>query len=93
MAARFLSTRARAQLWKLQEAVRSTGRERDRLLRVMDSSRTSLLAEAQREIWMEFSLADQEYRHAVACLADFVAQHAASTRMESAAISDADTEH
>jgi hypothetical protein len=90
MAVRFLSTRARAQLWKLQEAVRSASRERDRLLRVMDSSRTSLLEEARREIWMEFSLADQEYRHAVACLADFVAQHGGAAGAGNAADSGRD---
>jgi hypothetical protein len=82
VASRLLSTRARAQLWKLQEGVRAAGRERERLLRVLNSSRTSLLAEARREIWMEFSLADQEYRHAVACLADFVDTHAVNARVD-----------
>jgi hypothetical protein len=70
-----MSTRARAQLWKLQESVRGTARERDRLMRVLNSSRTALTAEARHELWMEFSLADQEYRFAVAELAQFCNHH------------------
>jgi hypothetical protein len=74
---KLLSTRARAQLWKLQEAVRSTARERDRSLRMLYSGRSVLTAPAHRDLWMEFSCADQEYQYAVSRLAEFVQGHAA----------------
>jgi len=74
---KLLSTRARAQLWKLQEAVRTTSRERERWLRMLYSSRSVLAASAHRDLWMEFSCADQEYQYAVARLAEFVQGHAA----------------
>lgn len=70
-----MSTRSRAKLWKLQEAVRSAARERERLMHLLSSGRAMLTAEARRELWMEFSLADQEYRFAVAALAGFCATH------------------
>jgi hypothetical protein len=72
---KLLSTRARAQLWRLQAAVRSASKERDRLLRILNSSRAALTADAQRDVWLEYSCADQEYRHAVALLSDFVLKH------------------
>jgi hypothetical protein len=72
---KLLSTRARAQLWKLQEAVRATSRDRDRWLRLLNSGRAVLAPSAHRDLWMEFSCADQEYQHAVARLADFVRGH------------------
>lgn len=73
-----MSTRARAKLWKLQETVRAAAQERDRLMRRLQSGRTALTADAHREIWMEFSLADQEYRFAVAELASFCELHGAA---------------
>jgi hypothetical protein len=76
--ARLLSTRARAQLWKLQEEVRMAMRERERLLRILSSIRTSLTPSAYHELWMEFSCADQEYRHAVAQLQQFCEKHGES---------------
>lgn len=75
MASRLMSTRARAQLWKLQEAVRLTARERDQLLRHLDSCRLALSPSARRDLWLEYSLAEQEYRHAVAALAHFCEEH------------------
>jgi hypothetical protein len=76
--ARLLSTRARAQLWKLQEEVRTAMKERERLLRILSSSRTALTPSAHRELWMEFSCADQEYRHAVSQLQGFCEKHGES---------------
>lgn len=70
-----MSTRARAQLWKLQEAVRTASRERDRLMRQLESSRFALAMGARRELWMELSLAEQEYRVAVAQLLEFCNRH------------------
>ena len=72
---KLLSTRARAQLWKLQESVRSTSRERERLRRLLDSSRTLLAPSAHRDLWMEYSCADLEYRCAVSALQDFCDRH------------------
>jgi hypothetical protein len=72
---KLLSTRARAQLWKLQDAVRQTARERDSTLRVLLNAREALAPEARRELWLEFSCVDQEYRYAVSQLALFVEQH------------------
>jgi len=72
---KLLSTRARAKLWRLQTAVREAAKERDGLLRILISSRAVLTPEAQLEHWMEFACADQEYRHAVTNLADFVSTH------------------
>jgi hypothetical protein len=73
---KLLSTRARAELWRLQAAVRATSRERDLLLRLLCSSRAVLTADAQRDICLEYSCADQEYRHAVSALSEFVQRHA-----------------
>jgi hypothetical protein len=72
---KLLSTRARAELWRLQAAVRSAGKERDRLLRILNSSRAALTADAQRDVCLDYSCADQEYRHAVTVLSDFVRKH------------------
>jgi hypothetical protein len=72
---KLLSTRVRAQLWKLQEAVRASGRERDRLLKLLMSSRELITPDAHHDLWMEFSCADQEYRHAVRNLATFCERH------------------
>ncbi len=74
---KLLSTRARAHLWKLQEAVRATSKERERSMRLLQSGRSVLTASAHRDLWMEFSCADQEYQHAVSQLAEFVQGHAA----------------
>jgi hypothetical protein len=70
-----MSTRSRAQLWKLQEAVRMTGRDRDRYMRLLCLSRAALTTDSHRELWMDYSLADQEYRHAVMQLQDFCTRH------------------
>jgi hypothetical protein len=72
---KLLSTRARAELWKLQDAVRHAGDERNKLLRVLMNAREALAMDAQRELWMEFSWADQEYRFRVSQLAEFCDRH------------------
>jgi hypothetical protein len=72
---KLLSTRARAELWRLQNAMRAAGKERDRLLRLLSSSRAALSGDAQRDICLEYACAEQEYRHTVMLLADFVRQH------------------
>lgn len=76
---KLLSTRARAELWRLQNAMRLASKDRDRLLRMLGSSRAALSADAQRDICLEFACADQEYRHTVALLAEFVRHHDAVT--------------
>jgi hypothetical protein len=73
---KLLSTRARAQLWKLQLAVRTAATARNQSLPMLLRARKAVTHEALREMWLEFSCADQEYRHAVAQLAAFVQQHA-----------------
>jgi hypothetical protein len=72
---KLLSTRARAQLWKLQDAVKETAGERNRVLRVLLHAHGALVEEAQRELWREFSQADQEYRYCVVELASFCERH------------------
>lgn len=76
---KLLSTRARAELWRLQNAMRAAGKERERLLRMLGSSRAALSVEAQWDICMEYSCADQEYRYAVALLGEFVRRHDAAS--------------
>jgi hypothetical protein len=72
---KLLSTRARAQLCKLQAGVRAASKERERLMRMLGSSRAVLAPSAYRDLWMEFSCADQEYRHAVMELKLFCEKH------------------
>lgn len=72
---KLLSTRARAELWRLQNSMRNAGRERERLLRLLSSSRAALSPDAQWDICMEFICADQEYRFRVMQLAAFCEQH------------------
>jgi hypothetical protein len=72
---KLLSTRTRAQLWKLQEAVRQAAQEREKVLRVLVNGRAALAPEARHELWLEFSCVDQEYRYAVDSLAQFVERH------------------
>jgi prephenate dehydratase len=76
---KLLSTRARAELWRLQAAMRHAAEERNNVTRILLTSRSALTPDAQRELWLEFSWADQEYRHAVAQLAAFCEKHEAKT--------------
>jgi hypothetical protein len=75
---KLLSTRARTELWRLQNAVRATGKERERALRMLTSSRSALSINAQRDICMEFACADQEYRYALMGLLSFCEKHSAA---------------
>jgi hypothetical protein len=77
---KLLSTRARAELWRLQNAMRVAVKERDRALRMLTSSRAALSIEAQRDICMEFACADQEYRYALMGLVSFCEKHSAATQ-------------
>jgi hypothetical protein len=76
---KLLSTRARAELWKLQTAVRAAVEERNKVLRVLMHGRGVLTRDAQQELWMEFSSADQEYRFSVMQLAAFCERHGVRT--------------
>jgi hypothetical protein len=73
---KLLSTRARAELWKLQAALRAAARVRNESLPLLLLGRKAVTDDALRELWLEFSCADQEYRHAVAQLSAFVQRHA-----------------
>jgi len=75
--ARLLSRRARGELDSLQVRVRALCVARDRALRIFVTSRNAATAVAQREFWLEFSWADQEYRAAVRRLAEFCGGHGA----------------
>jgi hypothetical protein len=76
---KLLSTRARAQLWKLQDAVRQAAQEREKLLRVLLNARDALAPEARHELLLEFACVDQEYQFQVARLADFCERHGSDT--------------
>jgi hypothetical protein len=75
---KLLSTRARAQLWKLQDAVRQASRERQEVLQVLMNASEALAPAARRELGLEFACVDQEYRHAVSELHKFCEDHGES---------------
>jgi hypothetical protein len=79
---KLLSTRARAELCKLQVAVRSAAKVRDQSLPLLLRARKAVTQEALRQLWLEFSCADQDYRHAVSRLAEFVHKHAPEQRLD-----------
>lgn len=72
---KLLSTRARAELWKLQGALRKSAEERNSVFRHLLVSRRVLTDSAQRDLWLEFSWVDQEYRFCVMQLSNFCAKH------------------
>ena len=72
---RLLSRRAWDELGTLQVRVRDLGAHRDTALRIFIASRHAATSVAQRDFWLEFSWADQEYRAAVHRLAQFCIQH------------------
>jgi hypothetical protein len=80
---KLLSTRARAELWKLQSELRAAAKVRNKSLPLLLMGRKVVTQEALRELWLEFSCADQEYRYAVAQLAEFVQRHAPEGGAES----------
>jgi hypothetical protein len=70
-----LSRRAREELGALQASVHELGVHRNAALRIFMASRHVATVLAQRDFWLEFSWADQEYRVAVHRLAQFCADH------------------
>jgi len=72
---KLLSRRALGQLGSLQAAVQELAAHRNAALRIFLASRNSTTAVAQREFWLEFAWADQEYRIAVRRLAQFCNEH------------------
>jgi hypothetical protein len=72
---RILSRRAREELGTLQASVHELGVHRNAALRIFMASRYVATALAQRDFWLEFSWADQEYRAAVHRLAQFCTAH------------------
>jgi hypothetical protein len=72
---RVLSRRAFEELGALQANVHQLGAQRNTALRIFAASRHAATAIAQREFWLEFSWADQEYRIAVRRLAQFCLDH------------------
>jgi hypothetical protein len=85
---KLLSTRARAQLWKLQDAVRQAAQERDKVLRVLMNARSALAPEARHELWLEFSCVDQEYQFQVRQLAEFCERHGSAAGAGEVALRD-----
>ena len=72
---KLLSRRAFDELTALQSSVQELARHRNTALRMFMTSRESTTQIAQREFWLEFSWADQEYRMAVHRLARFCLEH------------------
>ena len=76
----FLSRRALEELGTLQTLVHTLRGERNAALRRFVASRYAATVLAQREFWLEFSWADQEYRVAVQRLAEFCRDHRDGSR-------------
>jgi hypothetical protein len=70
-----LSRKVLDELSQLQGALRKLAADRNAALRLFAASRDAATQEAQREFWLEFSWADQEYRAAVNRLAQFCSVH------------------
>jgi hypothetical protein len=66
-----LSRKVLDELGELQGALRKLAADRNAALRMFAASRDAATPDAQREFWLEFSWADQEYRAAVNRLAQF----------------------
>jgi hypothetical protein len=79
-ALRFLSRRALEELGSLQASVHELGLHRNAALRMFFASRHAATAIAQRDFWLEFAWADQEYRVAVHRLAQFCQDHREGSR-------------
>jgi hypothetical protein len=77
---RVLSRRALQELGALEANVHELGAQRTAALRLFVASRHAATAVAQREFWLEFSWADQEYRVAVRRLAQFCLEHRNGSR-------------
>jgi hypothetical protein len=70
-----LSRKLLHELSDLQDAMRRLTADRNAALRMFLASRNAATRDAQREFWLEFSWADQEYRAAVSRLAQFCRTH------------------
>jgi len=70
-----LSRKVLSELTELQGTLRKLAADRNVALRMFAASRGAATHEAQREFWLEFSWADQEYRAAVNRLAQFCRAH------------------
>ncbi len=70
-----LSRKVLAQLRQMQTALRAHTADRNEALRRFAASRNAATGDAQREFWLEFAWADQEYRAAVNQLAKFCRAH------------------
>ena len=70
-----LSRRVLAELRELQARLRAHCANRNEALRMFAASRNAATQAAQREFWLEFAWADQEYRAAVNQLAKFCRAH------------------
>jgi hypothetical protein len=79
---KLLSRRAIGELGALEASVQELGTHRNEALRLLLASRNATTLLAQREFWLEFSWADQEYRVAVHRLAQFCAQHRSAEPVE-----------
>jgi hypothetical protein len=77
---KFLSRRALDELGALQASVHALSVQRNSALSIFVASRRAATVMAQREFWLEFAWADQEYRAAVHRLAQFCAQHHEGSR-------------
>ena len=74
-----LSRKVLEELRQLQGALRKLTDDRNTALRMFAASRNAATQDAQREFWLEFSWADQEYRAAVNRLAQFCRAHMRSS--------------
>lgn len=70
-----LSRKVLDELSDLQSSLRKLTSDRNVALRMFAASRNAATEDAQREFWLEFSWADQEYRAAVSRLAAFCRTH------------------
>lgn len=75
-----LSRKVLEELSELQAALRQLTADRNAAMRMFVASRDAATQEAQREFWLEFSWADQEYRAAVSRLAQFCRAHVRAER-------------
>ena len=77
---KFLSRRALEELGSLQTSVPELGAHRNAALRLFLASRHAATVLAQRDFWLEFAWANQEYRVAVRRLAEFCTTHRDASR-------------
>lgn len=77
-----LSRRALDELRLLQSNLHKHAARRNAALRLFVVSRHAATLMAQREFWLEFAWADQEYRAAVRRLAQFCLEHKECARRE-----------